>query len=392
MALKVLQLCAVDFTVKHFLLPLLGFLKEQGFDVTVACSPGPLFSELSSRGVTLKAIEISRSRNFVRHIRSTWRLYRYLRSEQFDIIHVHTPIASLIGRFAAFLARVPIRIYTAHGFYFHDDMPRMQRRFHIALEKVGAWFGDFVFTQSEEDRQTAIREKISRPDRILTIGNGVNLERFDPAKVTDAEIMRLREEFAIPPGAKVIGMMGRLVREKGYFEYFEAAATVAKQVPDVRFLVIGDVLESDYDNSKLEIERWIHQLGVRDKVIFAGMRDDIPQLLSLMDIYTLPSYREGMPRSIIEAMAMARPVVTTNIRGCREEVVHEETGLIVPPRNSKALARAFLDLLNDPERLQRYGRKGRERAEQYFSEKRVLERQLLVYERLITEKGLAAKR
>jgi len=160
----------------------------------------------------------------------------------------------------------------------------------------------------------------------------------------------------------------------------------------VRFLVIGDVLESDYDNSKLELERWIHQLGVRDKMLFTGMRDDVPQILSLVDIYTLPSYREGMPRSILEAMAMARPVVATNIRGCREEVVHEETGLIVPPRISQALARAFMELLNDPERAQRYGIKGRERVVQYFSEKQVLERQMQVYEQLIREKGLAGKR
>ncbi len=392
MTLRVLQLCAVDFTVKHFLLPLVDFLEGQGFDVTVACSSGQFFPELRDRGVKLKAIEISRSRHLLRHLKSTWVLFSYLRRQRFDIIHVHTPIASLIGRLAATWARVPIRIYTAHGFYFHDDMPRMQRRFHIALEKFGARFSDFIFTQSDEDRQTAIREKICRPERILTIGNGVNLERFDPAKVTEAEIVRLREEFSIPAGTKVIGMVGRMVREKGYFEFFEAAAVVIRQIPNVRFLVIGDVLESDYDNSKLELERWIHQLGVRDKVLFTGMRDDVPQILSLVDIYTLPSYREGMPRSILEAMAMARPVVATNIRGCREEVVHEETGLIVPPRNSQALARAFMELLNDPERAQRYGIKGRERVVQYFSEKQVLERQMQVYEQLIREKGLMGKR
>jgi len=298
----------------------------------------------------------------------------------------------LIGRLAARLAGVPIKIYTAHGFYFHDEMPRAKRLFHVLLERMAGRWSDFIFTQSDEDRLTAIREKIAKSDRIVTIGNGVNLERFDPVRIPEEEKAKRRREFYIPPDAPVVGIIGRMVREKGYMEFIEAAALILKEIPRAHFLCIGDELQSDYDASGNLFRNRIHHLGLHDRIHFAGMRSDIPELLSILTVYTLPSYREGMPRSIIEAMAMGLPVVATRIRGCREEVVEGETGYLVPPRDAAALAQAVLGLLKASDRAESMGRAGRERALTLFSEKLVLERQLDIYERLIREKGLEARR
>jgi glycosyltransferase involved in cell wall biosynthesis len=392
MALRVLQLCAVDFTVKNFLRPLILFLKEQGFDVTIACSPGPFFPELEKEGLSLVSLPISRSMHLPRHLKSTMQLYRYLKRNRFDIVHVHTPIASLIGRLAARLAGVPIKIYTAHGFYFHDEMPPAKRLFHIMLERMAGRWSDFIFTQSEEDRITAIQKKIARPDRIITIGNGVNLERFDPERISREEKANRRQEFHIPPDAPIVGIMGRMVREKGYMEFIEAAALILREIPQTHFLCIGDELQSDYDASKTLFRNRIHDLGLQDRIHFAGMRSDIPELLSILNVYTLPSYREGMPRSIIEAMGMGLPVVATRIRGCREEVADGGTGYLVPPRDADALAESVLELLRAPDRAKAMGSSGRERALALFSEKIVLQRQLEIYEKLIREKGLEARR
>jgi len=392
MPLRVLQLCAVDFTVKNFLRPLIHFLKDQGFEVTTACSPGPYFPELQREGLTLVSLPISRSMDLPKHLKSTLQLYRYLKKNRFDIIHVHTPIASLIGRLAARLADVPIKIYTAHGFYFHDEMPPARRRFHIMLERMAGRWSDFIFTQSEEDRVTAIRKKIARPERIITIGNGVNLERFDPERISDEEKAKRRLEFHIPADAPIVGIIGRMVREKGYTEFIEAAALILREIPQTHFLCIGDELQSDHDASKSLFLSRIRDLGLKDRIHFAGMRSDIPELLSLLTVYTLPSYREGMPRSIIEAMGMGLPVVATRIRGCREEVAEGETGYLVQPRDATALAQAVLGLLKAPERAKVMGCVGRTRARALFSEKLVLERQLAIYEKLIREKGLEARR
>lgn len=391
MTIKVLQICAVDFTVRHFLLPLIRRLEKEGYDVTAACSRGECFAALVEDGVRLTEIPVSRNLNALSHAMSTWRLYRFLKKNPHDIIHVHTPIAGLIGRMSATLAKVPVRIYTAHGFYFHDDMSKMKRKFHVNLERFGGKMTDYLFTQSDEDRQTAIREKIIQEDHVRTIGNGIDLERFNPEAVL-SEIREARlKEFDIPPDAPVIGIIGRLVREKGYFELVEAAEKLNEKFPDCRFLCIGSALKSDHDDSQSAILRSIRNAGLQNRFIFAGLRKDIPELLSIMSIYTLPSWREGMPRSIIEAMAMELPVVATDIRGCREEVIHGESGFIVPPRDGNSLYMALEELLSHPEKAVEFGKAGRKRAEKEFSEELVLDRQLEIYENLIREKGLEAK-
>ena len=390
MGLRVLQLCAVDFTVWHFLRPLIGFLQERGFEVAAACSPGPYFDQMRAEGVRLQPIPIQRSYNLAAHARAIRQLEDYLRRERFDIVHVHTPVAALIGRIAATRAATPIRIYTAHGFYFHEGMSAPLRRLHIALERFGARRGDFILTQSDEDRRTAIAERIAPPQRIRTIGNGVDLERFCPAAVGEDERQRLRAELGIRGEDRVVAVIGRLVPEKGYRELFEAALRIRRDHPRLRLLVIGEALESDRRGGKRLLADPIRALG--QTAIFAGPRSDVPALLSLAEAYTLPSRREGMPRSIIEAMAMALPVVATNIRGCREEVVDGQTGYLVPPGEAEALARRLSQLLADPALARRMGQAGRGRAEQFFSEKLVLHRQLEVYEQLIAEKGLEGRR
>lgn len=386
MKLKVLQVCAVDFTVKNFLLPLIKFLELQGFEVTTVCTSGEFFQELRQQGINLHGITIARSSNLWRHIISGKKLFSFIRQHRFQIVHTHTPIASLIGRITARLAGVPIILYTAHGFYFHERMSPLKRQFHIWLEKFAALFCDFIFTQSEEDRQEAIKLKICKEDKIAWIGNGIDLHKFNPANIKQEDKENLLKELGLEQARYIVGIIGRLVREKGFMEFFTAASLVLKRHPETYFLVIGDALVSDYDASKAEIYQHIEQLGIKEHVRFTGFRSDIPQLLSLMDVYTLPSYREGMPRSIIEAMAMAKPVVATNIRGCREEILDGETGFLVPVGDAKALADAILRLVENPELAAEMGKRGQERALKLYDEQQVLQRQLEVYKKLIQQK------
>ena len=388
MPVRVLQLCAVDFTLAKFLAPFCFFLKDKGFDVTAACTESVFMAPLREQGLRCVDLPIERSTNLAAHVRSYRRLSAWLARERFDVVHVHTPIAALIGRLAAARRRVPVRIYTAHGFYFHDDMGGMKRRAHVALERFGARFHDYLFTQSEEDRLTAISEKIARPDRVRTIGNGVDVRRFDPARFSPADRAALRASLGIPAGARVLAIIGRLVREKGYFELFRASAQLAARVRDFRLLVIGAALESDYDNSTAQLHALIDELGIRKRIVFTGQRTDVPDLLHAADVFTLPSWREGMPRSVIEAMAMGLPCVVTNIRGCREEVVEGESGFIVPVRDAEKLAHRCGHLLGDPEAAATMGRAARERAVNLFSEDLVFARQIEIYEQLLKEKGV----
>ncbi len=379
---RVLQMCAVDFTAKQFLLPLASALKHAGYQVSIACARGPYFETLRAAGYRMIENPVSRNMNLLSHAASLWRTYQLLRRERFDIVHVHTPIAALLGRIAARLAGVPVKIYTAHGFYFHDQMKPWLRNSLVCVEKIGAACGDFIMTVSAEDEAAALRNGIAQPGRVETIYNGVDVERFDPHRFNSEQTARLREGLGLPADAYVIGIVGRLVREKGFFELFDALKIIASKHPHVRLLVVGDVLPSDYDGSKDALHQHLAALKLADRVAFSGMVDDPAPYLAAMDAFTLPSYREGMPVSLLEAMAMGLPAVATDIRGCREEVVQGQTGWLVPAKNAASLADRLLWLIEHPDEARTMGVAGRERVLEVFNLPKVLRHQLNIYDRL----------
>jgi glycosyltransferase involved in cell wall biosynthesis len=375
--LKVLQLCAVDFTVKNLLLPLVNKMSNEGFEVHILCSDGPEVKGLRARGYQIKTVDILRSISPLSHFISFIKIVRYMREEHFDIVHVHTPIASILGRIAARVARVHLIIYTAHGFYFHDDMPVWKRKIIIIIEKlVGRLCTDLIFTQSHEDMQTAIKEGIIDKKRVYHIGNGVDIEKFKLGNIA-VHADQKKKEFSITSSDKVIGFIGRIVKEKGIIDLILAFKNIANELPNVKLLLIGDNRAKDRDlTAKNEILTLVDKYGLQEKIIFAGHRTDINELLMIMDVFVLPSYREGMPRSIIEAMVIGKPVVATNIRGCREEVIDGDTGSLVPVRNPARLSEAILNILKNEKIANQMARNGKIRAYQEFDEEKVLQKQV----------------
>jgi glycosyltransferase involved in cell wall biosynthesis len=387
---RILQVCAVDFTARHFLLPLMRAQRQAGFEVALACAPGEFTAGLMSEGYEVFPVPFQRSFNLPAHLVAYSRLLALLRRHHFSVVHAHTPIAAMIARWAAARARVPLVLYTAHGFYFHEAMRPAVRQAHIWLERTAQRRADFLFTQSAEDAQTAIQVGISPAGRTLAIGNGVDTARFAPEQVSPSERAALRREFGLTAeSGPLVIMIGRLVREKGYFEFMQALGRLKADFPTMRALVVGDALKSDHDDSAAAIRAEAHAQGLDQTVIFAGLRPDVPQLLALADIFCLPSWREGMPRSLIEAMAAGLPVVATNIRGCREEVVDGHTGVLVPVRDAVGLAQGLRPLLADPALRRRMGEAGRQRAIEKFDEARVIERQMHVMKKLFADKQLA---
>lgn len=384
---RILQLCAVDFTVRHFLLPLMRAQREWGFEVEAACTPGEHVAAIEAEGFALRPLAIARSRNPLRLLESYRAMRRLFRERRYDVVHVHTPVAALAGRPAARREGVPLVLYTAHGFYFHEGMRAPVRAAHVALERFAQRSADFLFSQSDEDARAAVALGISPAERTLAIGNGVDMARFRPDLLSKEERDATRAEFGFGPEHVVATMMGRLVREKGFFELLEAWAALATRRPEARLLVIGDALPSDHDDAAGEIRR--RAGAIAPPVVFAGLRKDVPRLLAASDLFTLPSWREGMPRSILEAMASGLPVVATDIRGCREEVVEGETGRLVPPRAPGPLAQALEEVIADAATRRRMGAAGRLRAEKEFSEAAVIARQEAVYRRLFAERGMA---
>lgn len=373
--MKICEICAVDFTIYQLLRPLFCRLRDSGHEVVGICADGPMLAPIRAEGFRIECIPLVRRLSPVAHIRAFVALVRIFRRERFDIVHVHTPIVSLVARFAAAVAGVPVIAYTAHGFYFHENMSLVARAIFVAAEWLAGRCTDVLMTQSSEDAKTAVRLGLCRGGVIEAIGNGVDLPAFQPAETVDEEVRsRLRRDLGAGPSDVVIVMNGRLVREKGYPELFEAMGQV-----DAKLWVIGERLASEYSRSMAPVlEGVARDANLRDRVSLLGRREDVPALLSAADLFVLPSHREGMPRSIIEAMASGLPVVATNIRGCREEVIDGETGRLVPVKDVAALAAALQELVLDPDLRRKMGRAGLARAHAHFDESKVLDRQLEV--------------
>ena len=382
---RVAHLTTTDLTLRYLLLGQLRRLREEGYEVTGISAPGPNTAAIEAAGVRhLAWRNATRSWNLGADLRAFAELVRLLRRERFDLLHTHNPKPGVIGRVAARLARVPLVVNTVHGLYATPEDRPAKRVPVLALEGLAARCSDLELYQSEEDLRWARRIRLVPAGRSELLGNGTDLKRFDPDRVDPDRVAALRAELGLPPGALVVGAVGRLVAEKGYRELFAAARAVRRRHPEVRFLVVGS---PDLDKADAITEAEL--AGAAEDVCFAGWRDDVDDLLAVMDVFVLASWREGMPRSAIEAAAMARPLVLTDIRGCREVARHDREALLVPPRDPDALAAAISRLAADPALRTRLAAAARARAQERFSEEAVAERVAGAYRRLLGDPNAA---
>ncbi len=385
MTLRVAHITTVDQSLRYLLLNQMRSIAQAGYEVTGISAPGSDVPVIESMGIRHIAVPLTRRLTPFADLRALVQLYRIFRREQFTIVHTHTPKPGLLGQLAARMAGVPVVVNTVHGFYFHEHMPRTWREFYITMERIAARCSDLVLSQSREDLDTAIRLGICPRERIQLLGNGIDIQRFDRNRVDPATLAHLRSTLGLPPDVPVIGFVGRLVVEKGILELARAVQQVQSRFGPVMLLIVGGV---DREKADALTHEDIQAAAGTATCIFTGVRQDMPNMYALMDIFALPSYREGFPRAPMEASAMRVPCVVTNVRGCREAVEHERNGLIVPLRDVDALAGALIRLLRDHDLRRAMGDTGRRMAHEQFDERLVFQRVLAAYHRLLHEKGV----
>ncbi|MBB2204435.1 glycosyltransferase family 4 protein [Gluconacetobacter takamatsuzukensis] len=350
--MKILEVTNVDFSLRHFLLPLMRELRAQGHEVVGVCADGPLLAEVRAEGLRVETVPMARSFSPLAQFQALTALMRLIRQEQPDIVHAHMPISGLLARLAAKLCGVPVVAYTGHGFLFNQPGPAARRSLALGLEWLAGRITNRYFTVSAEEAQDAQRLKIH--PKPLALGNGRDPAVFHPDPVARRQV---RMELGVSPNTVVIIAVSRLVRHKGYPELLEAM----EQISAAELWVVGERLASDHGPSlDQNFERAEAELGGRLRRL--GYRSDIPALLAAADIFVLPSHFEGLPMSVIEAMLCGLPVVATEIPGPREQVVAGRTGLLVPPGEVAPLARALLRLVRDTDLRYRMGEAGRYRA------------------------------
>jgi glycosyltransferase involved in cell wall biosynthesis len=361
---KIVQVTNVDFSLRQFVLPLMRGARARGHEVAGVCADGPLLAQIRAEGFRVIPVPMARSLSPRAQLLAFRSLLAVLREERPDLVHAHMPISGLLARLAARLARVPRVAYTCHGYLFNQPGPWPRRAASLALEWAGARLTDSYFTVSAEEARDARRLRICR--RAVAVGNGRDPAAFRP---DPAARLRLRAELGVPEARVVVVVVSRLVRIKGHPELVAAM----REVPDAELWVVGERLASDRGE---DLEPLFAASGLGARLRLLGYREDIPAILAASDIFALPSHFEGLPMSIIEAMLAGLPVVATDIRGPREQVVDGVTGLLVPPGQVTPLARALQCLADDAGQRATMGAAGRARATDLYDEAKVVARTL----------------
>jgi glycosyltransferase involved in cell wall biosynthesis len=366
-----------DMSLDWLLRPQLEAFAAAGFDVVGMSAPGPHVAALEASGIRHVAVpSLTRSMSPAQDLRALWDLWRAFRTLKPDIVHTHNPKPGLLGRFAAAAAGVPVVINTVHGLYALPEDRFAKKAVVYGLERLASTCSQAELLQNSED--LAVLRRLGVPHRKLSVlGNGVDLSRFDPTTIGTGTRKRLRAEWGIAETTTVIGVVGRLVWEKGYAAIFEAAA--AMNDLDCCFVVVGPE-EPDKVGAVTAADRAeAESVGVR----FLGQRDDMAELYSAFDVYALASHREGFPRSAMEASAMGLPIVATNIRGCRQVVSPGVTGALFEVDDTAGLVAALRPLVAHPHRRAQFGTAARARALEHFDDRDVVERTLRTYDWLL---------
>jgi glycosyltransferase involved in cell wall biosynthesis len=319
--------------------------------------------EANTRGIKVVAIpSLVRKISPVQDLRAFFCLWRLMIQEKPSIVHTHTSKPGILGRWAAKMAGVPIIVHTPHGHVFFGHFGPLASRFFLMVERLMAFITDRMVALTEGEKNDYIAFSICDPDKIVTIHSGVEIDRYMTAEV---DIEDKKKSLGLDPKGLVVGTVGWLLPIKGPMHLLNAMARVWQSHPETSLVFVGKGdLEKELREEALRME-------ASGRVSFLGWRDDIPEIMQILDIFVLPSLNEGMGRVLVEAMAAGKPVVASRVGGIPDLVKHGQNGLLVEPGDVTGLSLAIRKLLIDKKMQDEMGMKGRTMAQNFGVEKMV---------------------
>ncbi|MEK4510573.1 glycosyltransferase family 4 protein [Paenibacillus sp. FSL K6-2524] len=372
----------------NFHLPYMDLLQQKGCEVHAYAQPGEARQRLEQSGIVCHDVPIQRSPLQVQNWKALGILTESFRKEGFRFIHVHTPVASILGRIAARLAHVPYTLYTAHGFHFFKGAPLLNWMLYYPFERLMARFTDVLITINNEDFERALKFPV-RNKATYVCGVGIDLKVYgnhEEFHVSNEEKRARRcQLFDLPESdeeesAFVVLCVAELNANKNQKQLIEALGQLGEGASNIHLVLAG------VGPSETSLEELANRLGVADRVHILGYRRDIPDLLRECDAAALVSYREGLPRAVMEAMAAGKPVIGTHIRGIRDLIDHESTGILVPVNDVPATAKALLQLRDDSALATAMGEANKVRIVRYGLPA-VLREMDLIYTEALNEQG-----
>ena len=376
--MKIGFLSHLDLNLYLFRLPIMQRLIEEGHEVYAICPRGDKFELFESHGIQATEYNIQRgSLNPFKEVKAIYNIYKAIKPLKLDLIHTFTAKPNIYGTIAAKYAKVPTVFNLVEGlgsFYIEDTFKNRAIRTLIEkLYKLVFSFSDQVVFVNSDDSKYLQEKKVIALNKITIIKSvGIDTNEFDPGSIKQDEVDALKIDLGVKDKIIVL-MVARAIWHKGVREFYEAATLLSKN-KSVQFILVGDVDEgnpSSADKAYLE----------GGDVLWLGYREDVLLLTAMSDIYVLPSYREGIPRTLLEAASMAKPIITTDTVGCREVVSEGENGYLVPVKDSVMLAEKIEYLVRQPNKRKIMGENGRIRAIKEFDIERVVEQYMELYHR-----------
>ncbi len=362
---------------ERLMVPLLKYLDADRFKARVCVLQNhhgnPVAEDIRALGIPVDLLPV----HHLRDITAVFRLRKYLQKYRTDLIHTQLDFSDILGNMASRLLRIP-SVCTIHVSPFKEKrlMPGIRQKLSWLCHRK---FCDRVISVSEKVREDYLHVSQNSPLNVETIHNGIDLTRFEiPDK---NEMDNLRQSLGIPAKATVILTIAMLRKEKGIQYMIEAFPPILKHVPDLYYLIVGS---GDYAKTLLEKAG---KSSVKDRIVFAGMRQDIPRLMYISRLFVLPTLTEALPTVVAEAMAAGKPVIASAVGGIPEMITDTESGLLISPADPEKLANACVYLLKDPEKIQMMGAGGRQIANEKFNIRRQIHKIERVYQGLLDAYG-----
>lgn len=364
--MKILHVVNISFVIPYFLGKQLNWFTDKGNKEFVVCSDSEELKEFSERYCfKYRAIDVLRKISITKDIKAVISVAKYIREIKADVVTGHTPKGGLIAMLAAHITRVPVRIYFRHGLVYETSRG-VKRSLLVNIDRLASKLATKIVCVSPSVAKRSLEDKLNTASKQVVLANGtcngIDTDRFSKGSVDTEKLQSLKKRLGINEGDFIIGFTGRLVRDKGIVELIRAYQAIRKQYQNMKLMLVGmleirDALPEDVVKTIKE-DKGIISTG------YVGYAT-IEQYYALMDVYVLPSYREGFPTSVLEASAMEIPVITTRATGCCDSIVDGETGIFVN-HDEKDLEQALQRLYDAPSLRENMGKAGRKFVEDNF--------------------------
>jgi len=376
--MKILHVVNVSFVIPYYLGDQIKFFKKNGNEIYIVSSYNNDLLYLANKyDFRLKVIDITRDINILSDIRSLYILYNFIKQEKFNVVVGHTPKASILAMISAYLNFIPNRIYIRHGIMYETTIG-FKRYILKTIEKYTSFFSTKTLCVSKSVLDFSLKNNLSSEQKTILINNGTcngidSQDKFNPNLFDDLKLNEIRNSLNIKDNDFVVGFVGRIVKDKGITELVSAWELLCQKYDNIKLLLIGPLEKRDSVNNRI-----LDKIYNDNTIIYIGLIENTNIYYKLMNLFILPSYREGFPTVVLEASAMEIPVITTKATGCIDSIIDNTTGIFCE-NTITSIFNSIEKFILDTTLCKTYGKNGRKFVQENFDQQIVWESLLDIY-------------